>query len=171
MHPIEQLRDDHRAIRKVLDALESRIEELDGLPFPRAFFDRALDFLTAFADGSHRHREERGLFPLLEARGVARHGGPMGAALGDHDFGRIFLNGMRENLEAAERGSPGALASLRNHAGAYIDILRAHIRREDEVLFPMAEKALTARDTEHLRHRFSLVPTPERYRAFAEEVA
>jgi hemerythrin-like domain-containing protein len=171
MHPIEQLRDEHRAIRKVLDALELRIEELDGAPFPRAFFDRAVDFLTVFADGFHRHREERGLFPLLESRGVARHGAAIGACLGDHDFGRIFLNGIRENLDAAEGGSPGALAAIRDCAGSYIDILRAHIRREDEVLFPIAEKALTANDAEDLRRRFNLVAAPEQCRTFAEEIA
>jgi hemerythrin-like domain-containing protein len=171
VHPIELLRYEHRLIEYVLSALDARIEALDGVPFPRGFFDRALDFLNTFADGSHRYREERALFPLLEARGMAHRGSPLGTSLGDHDYGRVFLAGVAENLDAAEKGSPGALAAVRDYAGAYICLLRRHIEKEENVIFPMAETTLTAADAGSLLRQFALAPAPVHCRALAEELA
>jgi hemerythrin-like domain-containing protein len=171
VHPIQLLRDEHRIIEQVLSALEAKIESLDGLPFPRDFFDRALEFLNTFSDGSHRYREERALFPLLECRGLALRGTPLGTSLGDHDYGRLFLAGVAENLDAAENGSTGALAAVRDYAGAYICLLRRHIAKEEDVIFPMAERSLTAADAAKLLRQFERAPIPQHCRAFADELA
>jgi len=170
MHPIQALRDEHQLIEQVLSAVEARLEELDGVPFPRVFFDRALAFLDTFADGSHRYREERALFPLMEARGIARRGGPVGTSEGDHDYGRVFLAGVRENLDAAESGSPGAVAAVRDYGALYVRLLRHHIGREETVLFPLAETALTTSDLARLERQFALAPPPASCRTFAAEV-
>src|ERR1051326_6848001 len=101
MLPTEVLSREHRAIEKMLAELEDEIRRAQaGGPFPRAFFDQALDFFRNFADGCHHAKEENLLFPRMKERGVPEHGGPIGVMLSEHDEGRAYLKAVRENLDA-----------------------------------------------------------------------
>ena len=89
MHPTEVLSQEHRAIENMLGALEEQIRAAPaGQPFPRRFFDEALDFFRNFADGCHHAKEENLLFPRMKERGVPENGGPIGVMLAEHEQGR-----------------------------------------------------------------------------------
>ena len=85
---------------------------------------------------------------MLKLHGVPEENGPIGCMLHDHDFGRKCLGAVRTNLQAAEAGSPEAIAAVAQNATAYIQMLRQHIYKEDNVLFRMAEQILTGADAE-----------------------
>lgn len=133
------LMDEHRLIEKVLDSVE-RMCERPGID--RAFFTSALDFFRSFADGCHHHKEEDELFPALETAGVPRDGGPIGCMLHEHQEGRRMLRRIDEHLVAASQGYHGDIEAVRAAAGDYIRMLRFHIQKEDNVLFPMADQVL-----------------------------
>ncbi len=168
MHPTETLSQEHRVIEARLDALEEQIRLADaGQPFPRRFLDEALDFFRNFADGCHHAKEENLLFPRMKERGVPERGGPIGVMLAEHDQGRACLKAVRENLAAAERGDPEARRQVFGNATAYIELLRQHIHKEDNILFRMAALVLHPDDVAELTKEFAAVEVPERFRAVA----
>ena len=158
MHPADILSQEHRAIEARLDALEERIHAIQGGErFSRPFFESALDFFRDEADGRHHAKEETLLFPKLQERGVPAHGGPIGVMLAEHEEGRGYLKAVRENLAGAERGDVESLNRVLQNSAAYIEMLRAHIYKEDNILFRMAKMVLHPSDVAELQERFAEV--------------
>jgi len=143
--PIQTLMDEHRLIEKVLDALEAAAER----DVPASFYSRAADFFAGFADRGHHAKEEARLFPMLEGKGLPRDGGPIGVMCAEHVAGRGHVGRMRELAES------GKLDSLRREAAEYIALLRAHIMKEDQVLFAMARNILDGADMDRLEAQFA----------------
>jgi len=168
MHPTELLSQEHRVIESKLDAMEEEIRAAAaGGPFPFLFFEEALDFFRHFADGCHHAREENLLFPMLRERGLPQQGGPIGVMLAEHEEGRAYLRAVRENLEAAAGGSLAAQQQAYENASAYIQLLRSHIYKEDNILFRMADMLLQPDDIAELETRFAAVEIPERFQSAA----
>lgn len=166
MHPTDVLSNEHRVIEGRLDEMEERIAAgRSGRGFDRAYFDEALDFFRHFADGCHHAKEENLLFPLLKERGMPAQGGPIACMLAEHDEGRGYLKAVRENLDAAGLRSPDAERAVYQNAGAYIQMLRQHIQKEDNVLFRMARVMLQPDDVAELAREFAAVEVPERFQS------
>jgi hemerythrin-like domain-containing protein len=173
MKGTEILMDEHRVIEQVLNCLEKLAdrceagEKLDG----RSALE-ALEFFRNFADRCHHGKEEGHLFPLLEARGLRRQGGPTGVMLHEHEEGRGLVTAM---ARAVEHDRPHEFV---RHARAYVGLLREHIRKEDHCLFPMAASLLSGTDAESLGERFEHVEhaemgegAHERYLRLANDLA
>ena len=168
MHPTEVLSREHRVIETKLDALEAEIRAAEsGGPFRRDFFDEALDFFRHFADGCHHAKEENLLFPLLRERGMPQNGGPIGVMLAEHDEGRAYLKAVRDHLDAAAGGSRAAQEEVFRNSSGYIQLLRNHIYKEDNVLFRMAQMILQPDDVAELTKQFSAVEVPQRFQTLA----
>jgi hemerythrin-like domain-containing protein len=158
MHPADILSQEHRVIEARLDDLEQHIRAIRaGEPFLRQYFEDALDFFRDEADLRHHAKEEKLLFPRMVSRGVPVHGGPIGVMLAEHDEGRAYLKAVRENLTAAEQGAADSLDAVLQNATAYIEMLRAHIYKEDNILFRMAKMVLDPADVAALQQAFDEV--------------
>jgi hemerythrin-like domain-containing protein len=145
MKATEVLMNEHRVIEQVLACLEAiadRAEQSGSLDAESA--RQALDFFRTFADRCHHGKEETHLFPLLEARGMPRFGGPTGVLLTEHEQGRSLLAAM---AAAIERNSP---ADFIPAARSYAKLMREHIWKEDHRLFLMAGQFLSTTDDEQL---------------------
>ncbi|HHY93632.1 MAG TPA: hemerythrin [Firmicutes bacterium] len=158
----DELRHEHDIILHVVFALNracQRAEETGQVNLD--FFTQAVDFLRVFADQCHHGKEENILFPLLEQRGIPRQGGPIGVMLAEHQQGRTYVRGMADAL-SADQTTAGAdhvdraavISELLKQARAYVDLIRAHIQKENTVLFPMAEKVLSEDDKRSVREQF-----------------
>jgi hemerythrin-like domain-containing protein len=131
--PTSVLRDEHRVILKALDVLETASARLAAAePVPEETWAALVEWLGRFADARHHAKEERVLFPALEAAGLPREGGPIAVMLEEHEAGRALVRDMR-----AGRGADRA-ASARE----YVRLLRSHIAKENEVLFELADSIL-----------------------------
>jgi hemerythrin-like domain-containing protein len=146
----DELDHDHAVIEEVLALLAYAVRNADD-ERAFAFGPWALDFFRRFADACHHAKEEQALFPLLESRGIPRQGGPIGVMLVEHAEGRRLLADAERALAARDR--PAFDAS----AGAYCGLLRAHISKERDVLFPMGARKLTANDDDALVERFAAI--------------
>ena len=156
MRATEILENEHRVIEQVLSCLEvmaNRALAEGKLDVISA--DAALDFFQTFADGCHHRKEENHLFPLMEAKGFPRDGGPTEVMLHEHEEGRKHIQGMR----AAVAG--GAVREFAEHARAYVELLRNHIFKEDRRLFPMANQVFSSEDQARLTDRFEHVEEQE----------
>jgi hemerythrin-like domain-containing protein len=129
---IQTLREEHEIIL-------SRLRELEALAAAAtADVDAArglVAFLVEFADGEHHAKEEGVLFPALRAAGLPSPG-PVDVMLREHDLGRGLIARMREALDE------GDWSGFSSRALAYVHLLRAHIGKENDVLFRIAERLL-----------------------------
>jgi hemerythrin-like domain-containing protein len=128
------LRSEHVLVLEALDVLERAAWASQHGAAPSEEWWRALlAWLRTFADRNHHAKEERALFPALAQAGVpAGEGGPIGVMLEEHVEGRGLIAAM-------EAPHPGARAIA---AQAYVGLLRAHIEKENGVLFPLADAVL-----------------------------
>lgn len=170
-HPVDVLMAEHRQIERVLSAVQARAERLDAGAFPREFFAQAADFFRNFADSCHHFKEEDTLFPALEMRGVRREGGPIGVMVQEHEFGRSCWRAVLENLDAAAAGQPEAVEAVRANASAFVEMLRAHIWKEDQILFQMAYRTLDDAAVEQMRRVFEDESNPKINAAVREKYA
>jgi hemerythrin-like domain-containing protein len=162
MTATEILKDEHRLIKRVLDWGEAEIARIDGGKRPdTAKLTQAVDFIRNFADRCHHAKEEGLLFTRMEEKGMPREGGPIAVMLHEHVLGRAHAAAMAASLDGAGRLEPAALASLREHLAGYIGLLRAHIDKEDQILYPMADRLLGPADQEALLRDFERVEREE----------
>lgn len=176
MEATQILMDEHRVIERVLGALEAAAARLSaGGPVRAEFFLQAADFIAGFADGCHHRKEEGVLFPALEAAGIPRAGGPIGVMLAEHEEGRAITRGLRAAAERMKTGDVAAATEVRQKALDYAALLRQHIMKEDNVLFPMADRAIQGRKHAAVTAEFARLQREEtadgvqgKYRALAE---
>jgi hemerythrin-like domain-containing protein len=145
MKAIQDLRMEHDAVRltlKVLDRIAQKIERQGSLDNPQ-HVDQLLEFFVIFVDKCHHGKEEELLFPAMEQAGVARDKGPIGVMLREHELGRECVQKMKTAFSRIKAGEPLAAKDFVSVAYAYISLLNQHIDKENNVLFPMAERQLS----------------------------
>jgi hemerythrin-like domain-containing protein len=153
--PTTILREEHEVIVKVLDGLEAMLERIQkGGPADPGLLEEAVHFIHGFADGCHHEKEEEMLFPALEAAGVPVQGGPVGVMLAEHEEGREYARGIAEGIAALAGGSDAGRRKVLDNGWAYIQLLRAHIMKENEILFPLADRAISPDAMHGLTHAF-----------------
>lgn len=151
------LRKEHDAILKMLGATESAAHRIQaGGPVEIETLDGLLEFFRLFADQCHHGKEEDLLFPLLESRGLPRFGGPTGVMLHEHEQGRALIKQMAEATEACRRGEKAGPQWAQAALG-YAGLLRAHIDKENNILFVMAENMLTPDEQKELAAGFDRI--------------
>jgi len=149
--------EEHELILQALEALEKK---LNGMGEPtaadRLYFEKTVEFLRGFADKCHHGKEEDLLFKRMGERGFPTQGGPIVVMLSEHESGRAFIRGMAE--ATAKIGTdPKAGEEIRNNGYGYIELLRNHIAKENNVLFPMADRLLPADVAAQLAERFEAI--------------
>jgi hemerythrin-like domain-containing protein len=152
--PTQVLKDEHALILEALEAVARKLSALEAGAAPeKAYFEKAVQFLRGFADQCHHGKEENLLFRRMVDRGFPRQAGPIAVMLSEHETGRAFIRGIAEGT-AALGSDPGAAKKIIENGRGYIGLLRAHIDKENHILFPMADNVLTPEDQEHLGKEF-----------------
>ena len=129
---IEELKQDHQKILGKLDELEKEAEK----PIDKKKIEEFLDFTESFAE-PHHQKEEQVLFPALEKKGIPNEGGPIGMMLIDHETKRGYVKKLKEGLEEGDE------KKIKENVQAIISLLREHIFKEDNILYPCAKGVLS----------------------------
>jgi hemerythrin-like domain-containing protein len=179
MNATDALKNEHRVIEQVLNCLEKMANRcLARGSLDKDSARKVIDFLENFAHRYHHGKEERCLFPLLEARGIPRDHGPIGVMIHEHEHGRQHIEGMIESLSRGGQDERQSQVQFVEHARAYIRLVREHIWKEDNHLFPMAERVLTDEELSYLESSFEQAEAGEKglgvhekYLELADELA
>jgi hemerythrin-like domain-containing protein len=162
MKPTATLKQEHQVILSVLDAAEREAESIRTSGKVReTVIHQLLDFLRNFADRCHHAKEENILFKKLVERGFPANSGPIWVMLHEHDEGREHLKNIERKLSPALEQDADALADIAESLESYADLLRSHISKEDNALYPMADDLLTPEDQAELEEAFERVEREE----------
>jgi hemerythrin-like domain-containing protein len=166
---LEVLMEEHRGFKSMLDVLDAIADRLDrGAAVPPPMLADVLDFFESFTD-RHHDREEETLFPLLAKHGMGSDQTVVRALMSQHEAGRVYGGKMRAALTRLQAGDPGAGPDLAADARGYSELIREHIRIEDEYFYKLADQLLTLAEQESVLARFvgeagSRPPSAERAR-------
>lgn len=145
------LREEHQLILKVVDVLDSVVVgPSEGGTTDFTVIDGCVSFFRLFVDACHHAKEEDLLFPELIEHGIPGDEGPIAVMLSEHQQGRLYVRAMAESLPEARGGDGGAEQVLLTSARRYIDLIRAHIDKEDGILFEMADNIVVGEDCKSL---------------------
>ncbi|MGA2957225.1 MAG: hemerythrin domain-containing protein [Thermodesulfobacteriota bacterium] len=144
MTPTDELKEEHQGILlmlKILDKVCVKLESKEKVDPDH--LERIVEFFRVFADKCHHGKEEDLLFPEMEKSGVPKERGPIGVMLIEHDQGRAFVKGMGEAATRYKKGGSTGLAEFTKNARDYIALLTQHINKENNILFPMGDRAIS----------------------------
>ncbi|MEM2856908.1 MAG: hemerythrin domain-containing protein [Candidatus Nitrosocaldaceae archaeon] len=136
------LRKDHEVIEKALKALDTTVSLFkDGNDVPIAILNDTVDFVTNFIDRCHHSKEEDGLFPALNEKGMPREHGPIAVMLMEHEEGRRLASMLKDEIEKYEKDK-SRKSSIIRIIESYIALLSQHIWKENNILFNIADSIL-----------------------------
>jgi hemerythrin-like domain-containing protein len=157
---VTTLRDEHRYMSLLLDALEEKIQGEDEIPAPDYFLIHdVVRYMHEYPDAVH-HPTEDLMFDKLVARDPATK-----SAVRDLQRDHEKLTGNTDRilklLRAAEvEQSAKASNAVREACNLYIDRLRAHMQTEESELFPRAIDRLAPWDWKIIERRLDDVDDP-----------
>lgn len=156
MKPTDILKNEHRQIERMLDVLEINANKLmKGENISPQFFLDAVKFLQIFADRCHHNKEEKLLFPEMSKYGIPVEGGPIGMMLLEHEEGRGYVRNLKDAATKYSAGDSTLTSDICRDATAFIHLLRAHIQKEDQILFMMADVHIPESEQHALMHEFT----------------
>lgn len=146
----KMLSEEHKYILKVISALENEQGKLKAGNINMGFLEETLDFIRNYADKLHHAKEEDILFKefdRLASKGKT-HCNPTQQMLYEHNLGRTFVKnivrGMNENNPRM----------IMENAQGYCQLLREHISKEDDILYPMADEAMNQNMLDKIYKKF-----------------
>ncbi|OPY84562.1 MAG: Hemerythrin HHE cation binding domain protein [Smithella sp. PtaU1.Bin162] len=145
----QDLKKEHDAILYVLQIMDKMM--LSGAGEEETllrYYDEVVFFLKTFADMCHHGKEENYLFKALVKKGVPNEGGLIGAMLQEHAQGRDYIAQMGRCHTKKD------IAGFNRAAAHYRDLLKRHIDKENNVLFPMADNMIDEQEQDILFEQF-----------------
>lgn len=139
MKPTVDLIEEHGPVRLMLKILEKACEKMEaGKEMNTAEMGNAIMFIREFADKCHHGKEEKLLFPAMRENNIPEEIALIDVLIEEHVLGRGFVKNMAEAVD--EKNT----AKFAENARGYVKLLNPHIDKENQILFPMADKSLSA---------------------------
>ena len=172
MQAVDVLVTEHSLILTVLDALDLMADRAEaGAAFEPEDAALAVKFFRGFTDACHHSKEEAHLFPALAPYGLTPDRGPVAVMLAEHQEGRADVKALDAAITALAADEPGAGERFAQAARAYTKLLRSHIGKENEVLFPLANRMFSQAEQDTLLAAFDKVEEEEMGAGVHEEFA
>ena len=168
---LKMLSDEHENILKVIDALLQECELLQkGKKIDADFFESIIDFIKNYADKFHHAKEEEILFSELNKDNVLAGCKPVQQMLYEHDLGRNFVGELENGIKGGDK------KKIIENAGGYASLLKEHIFKEDNILYPMADDVLNNEVKKKIFNRFvqvekKFIKEKKRYTLFAKSLS
>ena len=174
MTAIDSLKHEHKIILLVLDAARREAEFMrKGGHLHADIILKMVDLFKNFVDRCHHAKEERFLFEKVRLSAPSSEAGLIPALLSEHAEARRRVAEISKALERPE----GAAGVVQENLAAYEELLRAHIDKEENLLFRAVKRFLKAGDLKELAEEFERLEaeemgegTHEKYHALAHEL-
>jgi hemerythrin-like domain-containing protein len=149
------IREEHRrmtAVIRCLDCLTLDAAARSVEPDYR-LLTMLLDYIEAFPDRSHHPKEDEYLFKRLRNR-TSETGDVLAELEAEHARGRELIHGLRDALSRCQGGGARAVEALASVVTEYADLHWKHVRKEEDLVMPAAERALSPADWDAIHAAF-----------------
>lgn len=138
---------EHELIERSMAALRNCLEQIElDETIDMVKLGRSIDFLLQFGGKIHNKKEEELLFPLMGQKGIPVEGGPLGVMLMEHDAERKLLGKMSSVLPNFDELSFEERIGFKEEGLEYLKVRAEHIWKENDVLYPMGRKVISAEE-------------------------
>jgi len=144
MKAIQILVKEHDSILKMIGITQTILNTKDKSKINIEHVENIIDFIQNFADKYHHLKEEDVLFVEMVNHGMSRDGGPIAVMLSDHDAGRNYVKQAVEAIEKFKACDYLAFELIQENLLNYCELLTGHIYKENNILYPMAERVVPA---------------------------
>jgi hemerythrin-like domain-containing protein len=142
MDAIQIMMNEHEQILGVLEALDRFVADVHDTLEDKLELMRFITFIREYADERHHGKEEHVLFAAMARNGFPPEQGPVGMMLFEHQEMRGFVSELRALAQQDASWSHADRERACDSARSYISMLREHIMKENEMLYPMAMEHL-----------------------------
>lgn len=147
--PIQRLVDEHKLIKEFLALVPELCETIQrDLQGSKSIILQSVDFIRQFADKFHHAKEESILFTYAKGNRDI-----LNVMLEDHKRGRNYVKSILLGLEIEDA------SFITNSLKHYRELLTEHIKKEDEILYPWIERAMTPSDIDSMETAFNYAET------------
>jgi hemerythrin-like domain-containing protein len=155
------IHDEHRAFAAVLHGLLFLVDEIRAGRQPPDFrlLRAMLDYIEAFPEKLHHPKEDEYIFRLLRGRAPAASATLDELEL-EHRQGRELVLSLADALRDYERHykrdgeREEAFTAFASAVNQYADFHWAHMRKEEDIILPLAEKSLKPEDWQEIDAAF-----------------
>lgn len=155
------IRDEHRALTAVLQALQSLARDIRerGVEPDFDLFSLILDYIELVPEKLHHPKEDQYLFKAMRAR-TAEAGAVLDELEAEHARGDGLIHALRHALARYRVGGARGFEAFAAAVEDYFDFHWKHMRKEEEVVLPLAERVLTGADWEAIDAAFKANDDP-----------
>lgn len=150
------IHEEHGNIAQALACLDIATRDLRGSdtkPDLELLFT-VVYYMRLFPERLHHPKEEHYLFAALVHRDPGTKEA-VDALLREHESGDDALATIERALRYYDRHYPDGLEALEMAVHDYVDLERRHMKKEEEVIFPLAERSLTDGDWAEVDNAFA----------------
>lgn len=154
---IEALLKEHEEISRFSEKLEQRcIALMEENEFCADVFREDIAFIRTYADEQHHKKEEDLLFrAMLEEIGQAAVPAIRQGMLVEHDMGRMYVGELENAVERyAKERTPANKLEILAQAMGYVHLIRQHIYKENNAVYPFAQRALSQETMQKLNEQY-----------------
>lgn len=158
-HPISILEAEHEIILDNLKTLEETVKRIESSVSPEQLgeeLERIRPVATLLLEAEkHHQREEEALFPRLEERGIT---GPPTVMRMEHEDLRASKKELKKLLDEYDASRRDYLVERISVLGSSIvSTLRDHIYKENNILYPLALKAISGEEWGRIKRDFDTI--------------
>jgi len=149
------IRDEHRSIGAILHGMEYLVDKIRArkAKVNTRVFAAMIYYLDTFSERMHHPKEDRYLFNALRGRG-----GEAAAIVADlereHAAGGDALRRLEQCLMRYEEGGDKEFPAFAEAVARFVGEYRDHMHKEEDIVFPLAERLLSASDWQAIDRAF-----------------
>jgi len=158
---ITVIRDEHRSLAAVLRGLQHVIADarVSGSAPDFQLLHAMLEYIHQFPDRLHHPKEDEYVYRLLRLRSNEASE-TLDRLKEEHLAEPGWLADLRAALEACEHDPKGAFEPLADKVEAYVASHFEHMNKEEDIVLPLAERALTKEDWAEIDAAFAANDDP-----------
>jgi len=157
MRPTENLKNEHNDIKELLKIMSKIAKNIKSNEvFYTSDVEDIIDFLNFFIDRSHHGKEEL-FYSKLEQAEIFKGSESLSVLLYEHTLARNYLKEIYSCVENCKIGNAFSGEMLADSLNNYVILLRNHIQKEEETIFPVVDNELSTDKQNELSVKFKSI--------------
>jgi hemerythrin-like domain-containing protein len=155
------IKDEHRSIAAVLHGMQELVRQIRvrGAKIDPRVFRAMLYYLDTFSERMHHPKEDQYLFAPLRQRGAGEEA-LIAELEKEHAEGGSALRRVEQCLIRYEEGGEKEFPEFAREIERFVEGYWEHMRKEEERIFPLADKLFTPADWEAIDRAFKANADP-----------